>query len=166
MLYEELLSATAGEVVYKLVRASGLEFSSPRSLSKRAEFPNCTEVLTRLVSGKKLDSVSAKKYIRLCQLAALAWLTWVGVVVCLWSVLGMLAWHQFVAHEPIATHPFFPPLYPPVTCGVVLFVIGVMWFLIAQAYSLLRFYAQQMESHFPPAKKQTLPMNMPRAANG
>jgi hypothetical protein len=138
---EELVGGAIGEVTYKLMRNIGVELASPRALRKRREFPDCEEILKKLLGSEHVASKNLKKYITLCRLTAMAWLTWCMIAISIWFSAAIWLYHR-VRDLPLPSHLF----YPPVTCGVLLLMFGSVGFISLPLYSCFRLYAETLET--------------------
>src|ERR1700685_4320237 len=122
MFLEEITAATAGEVIFKLLRDIGLEVASPSRLQKMNEFPDIELVFVEIASrkGQRVDPKALKDYISLCRWTVGAWVAWFCIASCIWTAVGMLAGNKWVVGKELYNHPFIPP----VTWGMVFFSIG------------------------------------------
>ena len=138
-----------GDIGFKILRQVGFEIRSPGKLAKDKEFPDCETIFAEIVSQTSPSQPNVRRYIWLCRLNALAWLTWFVISASVWIVIGMWLYH-YLRGFPLSEHI----LFSPIKCVAIVLAFCGVAFLAVMLYNGLRFSAQQLAGTFAHATKE------------
>jgi hypothetical protein len=77
--------------VFKALEQVGVELRPPHILQQQGKFPDCSCVLQEFRPTKRTHPSELQRYVRLCRLTAIAWVTWAGmafgIAFCIMSLI-------------------------------------------------------------------------------